>query len=278
MQENRSFDHYFGTLRGVRGFGDPRAIDAAERQARSGISPTETNSVHALPSRHADDQRAVSARASTTAGRAATTCGSTTMPGSRPRPLTMGYFTRDDIPFYHALADAFTICDAYHCSVFGPTNPNRLFLFTRHERPDRRQRRHDRLSTIRRRRPTRPPIPATMRRHFKRASTGRPMPSGCRPRASTGASIRNTTITATTRSPISSSSAASTCRPNKHARARARVEARTPPTRRPRAANIWLPPSRRMWPRTGCRKSPGSSRPTIMCEHPERAARPTANR
>ena len=42
----------------------------------------------------------------------------------------MGYFTRADLPFYHALADAFTICDAYHCSIFGPTNPNRLFLFT----------------------------------------------------------------------------------------------------------------------------------------------------
>src|ERR1700710_804366 len=26
MQENRSFDHTFGTLRGVRGFNDPRAI------------------------------------------------------------------------------------------------------------------------------------------------------------------------------------------------------------------------------------------------------------
>ncbi len=45
-------------------------------------------------------------------------------------PMTMGHFTRADIPFYHALADAFTICDAYHCSIFGPTNPNRLFLFT----------------------------------------------------------------------------------------------------------------------------------------------------
>src|SRR5205807_7590948 len=26
MQENRSFDHYFGTMRGVRGFRDPRAV------------------------------------------------------------------------------------------------------------------------------------------------------------------------------------------------------------------------------------------------------------
>ena len=44
--------------------------------------------------------------------------------------MTMGYFTRDDLPFYYALADAFTICDAYHCSIFGPTSPNRMFLFT----------------------------------------------------------------------------------------------------------------------------------------------------
>ena len=44
--------------------------------------------------------------------------------------MTMGYFRRDDLPFYYALADAFTICDAYHCSIFGPTNPNRLFLFS----------------------------------------------------------------------------------------------------------------------------------------------------
>ena len=45
-------------------------------------------------------------------------------------PLTMGYHTREDIPFYYALADAFTICDGYHCSVFGPTNPNRYYLMT----------------------------------------------------------------------------------------------------------------------------------------------------
>jgi phospholipase C len=38
----------------------------------------------------------------------------------------MGYYKRSDIPFYHALADAFTICDGYHCSVIGPTDPNRL--------------------------------------------------------------------------------------------------------------------------------------------------------
>ena len=39
---------------------------------------------------------------------------------------TMGYFDRAELPFYYALADAFTICDAYHCSVLGPTDPNRV--------------------------------------------------------------------------------------------------------------------------------------------------------
>ena len=40
--------------------------------------------------------------------------------------LTMGYYTRADLPYYYALADAFTLCDGYHCSVMGPTHPNRL--------------------------------------------------------------------------------------------------------------------------------------------------------
>ncbi len=40
--------------------------------------------------------------------------------------MTMGYLTREDIPFYYALADAFTLCDGYHCSVFGPTGPSAI--------------------------------------------------------------------------------------------------------------------------------------------------------
>jgi phospholipase C len=39
----------------------------------------------------------------------------------------MGYYTRNDLSFYYALADAFTICDHYGCSVIGPTDPNRLY-------------------------------------------------------------------------------------------------------------------------------------------------------
>jgi phospholipase C len=51
-------------------------------------------------------------------------------PNKESAPLTMGYLTRADLPFYYALADAFTICDGYHASVMGPTHPNRYFLMT----------------------------------------------------------------------------------------------------------------------------------------------------
>jgi phospholipase C len=50
--------------------------------------------------------------------------------GDANGPVTMGYFTRSELSFYYALADAFTICDNYHCSVLGPTDPNRLYLFS----------------------------------------------------------------------------------------------------------------------------------------------------
>jgi phospholipase C len=134
MQENRSFDHYFGTLAGVRGFGDPRPITL-----RNG------KPVWYQPS---DDQGHVLPFALRGGGDAQdrTQCLETDLPhgwkGSqrtwafhdawvhKKQPLSMGYLTRADIPFYYALADAFTIGDAYHASLFGPTNPNRMFLFS----------------------------------------------------------------------------------------------------------------------------------------------------
>jgi phospholipase C len=42
----------------------------------------------------------------------------------------MAHLRRSDVPFHYALADAFTVCDAYHCSVLGPTNPNRYYLWS----------------------------------------------------------------------------------------------------------------------------------------------------
>ena len=67
-----------------------------------------------------------------------TGCRPTAPPTARNGPYAMGYYTRADIPFQFALAEAFTICDNYFCSVLGPTWPNRLYLMTRHHRPGRR--------------------------------------------------------------------------------------------------------------------------------------------
>ena len=50
--------------------------------------------------------------------------------------LTMAYYDREDLGLYHALADAFTLCDAYHCSVLGPTDPNRLYAMSATLDPD----------------------------------------------------------------------------------------------------------------------------------------------
>ena len=49
---------------------------------------------------------------------------------SQQGPMAMSYMTREDIPYHYALADAFTVGDAYHCSIMGPTNPNRCYLWT----------------------------------------------------------------------------------------------------------------------------------------------------
>jgi phospholipase C len=42
----------------------------------------------------------------------------------------MGYYTRRELPFHWALADHFTLCDGYFCSILGPTHPNRVMSLT----------------------------------------------------------------------------------------------------------------------------------------------------
>jgi phospholipase C len=132
MQENRAFDHYFGALRGVRGFGDPRPITLPSRRPVWFQPDPTVEDGYVLPFRL--DSGRTSAQVMNSLDHS--------WKGSHERwkhhdawiaaksPMTMGYFTREDLPFYYALADAFTICDAYHCSIFGPTNPNRMFLFS----------------------------------------------------------------------------------------------------------------------------------------------------
>ena len=146
MLENRSFDHFFGSLRGVRGFDDhPQNSDGVFAQAwPSGRDPTllpfrldTTNSPaectfdlsHTWPAQHECwNGGAMDSFVSTHT--------SNTFEGPNNGPLTMGYFTREDLPFSYALADTFTVCDNYFCSVLGPTHPNRLFALSGTNDPD----------------------------------------------------------------------------------------------------------------------------------------------
>lgn len=141
MQENRSFDHVFGTLQGVRGFNDPRGMRQPNgnpvfvQSSQSGetympwrlnIRDTRVTWMGSIP--HSRDSQVdawhngghdqwIDAKKSH-------------HKGYDRYPLTMGYYTREDLPFYYALADAFTVCDQNYCGAMTSTTPNRLLFMT----------------------------------------------------------------------------------------------------------------------------------------------------
>src|ERR1700748_1648895 len=130
MQENRSFDHYFGTLRGVRGFGDKQiltypngtSVFQQRDKARSDLG-------YLLPYK-LTDQIDGDLDHSWVGDHAARNGGQWNNWVAAKTEETMGYFTRDEIPFQYALADAFTICDGYHQAIMAPTSPNRMYFWT----------------------------------------------------------------------------------------------------------------------------------------------------
>ncbi len=141
MQENRSFDHCYGTLQGVRGFNDPRAIPlpnnnkvwlqsnaAGETYApfRLNLKESKITWLSSLPHGWIDmtdtrnDGKHNKWLDSKKSGHEEL----------KDMPLTMGHFIRQDIPFYYSLADAFTVCDQHFCSSLCGTTPNRLYFWT----------------------------------------------------------------------------------------------------------------------------------------------------
>ena len=141
MQENRSFDHCFGMMKGVRGFNDPLAISLPDKNPvwfqpdksgnrflpfRLNIKDTKATWMGGVPHSWTDQSDArnhgkyngwIEAK----------------RPGNkdyRDIPLTMGYYTREDIPFYYAFADAFTVCDQHFCASLTGTTTNRSYFWT----------------------------------------------------------------------------------------------------------------------------------------------------
>ena len=132
MQENRSFDHYLGALRGVRGFDDPRPIPLGGGKSVWQQPKTIGSTQYVMPFRLNTDQTSAQCLSDIDHSwkGSHTTWKNYDAWVQTKGPFCMGHFTRADLPFYYALADAFTVCDAYYCSHHGPTNPNRMHLFT----------------------------------------------------------------------------------------------------------------------------------------------------
>ncbi len=145
IQENRSFDHYFGSYRGVRGFADPRVLKLTDGSGLSIFAqpgyPGGFNDDHLYPF-HLDsysggectndiDHSWGPQHTYWDGGKLdGFVTGHPAADGSANGPLARGYYTRKDLSFHYALADAFTICDDYYCSVIGPTDPNRLYAMS----------------------------------------------------------------------------------------------------------------------------------------------------
>ena len=168
MQENRPFDHHFGTIRGVRGYNDPRAVKinlplmngmgttpasvflqpagAANVAAGFGVPPGNVggpvDGADVIPPFRVNPN-------SVSPG--LTSLGGVYLPGTGhgwndthaawnqgqydnwvvvKGPMAMSYMTREDVPYHCALADAFTVGDAYFCSIMSSTNPNRTYMWS----------------------------------------------------------------------------------------------------------------------------------------------------
>ena len=151
-QENRSFDHYFGCLKGVRGFGDRSTITLPgglsvfqQPTTRPGLPITTTQYPWRLsdappstyPAGHQPPSSELGAQgyggtAHNWDDQHAAWYGGLMngWVGAKGGPTTLGYLSRTDIPFHYALADAYTVGDGYHCSVLSATGPNRTYLFS----------------------------------------------------------------------------------------------------------------------------------------------------
>ncbi|MDR6503641.1 phospholipase C [Burkholderia ambifaria] len=136
MQENRSFDHYLGHLSGVRGYNDRFPVTLPNGKPVWFQPRQEDKAGVIAPFRYDTTNPGVNAQCigglphtwATTHG--AIDNGRADQWAVQKSNMTMGYHVRDDIPFHYALADAFTVCDNYFCSIPGNTHPNRMYLMT----------------------------------------------------------------------------------------------------------------------------------------------------
>lgn len=141
MQENRAFDHYYGTLEGVRGFDDRAAITLPSGlpvwyQPVNNLDMANESAAGYMLPWHMDTQTTNGVCANAPAMNYITDILMwnngllDAWNTARDPGMGMSYFEEADLPFYYSLSREFLICDQYHQSTFTQTNPNRLHLFS----------------------------------------------------------------------------------------------------------------------------------------------------
>ncbi len=143
IQENRSFDHYFGSYKGARGFSDSSSAFKQADPDNNTASPAGLLYPFHLDSSkwnaactHDIDHSWITQHQSWNNGANDGFVTAHIPINANDAVLTMGYYNRSDLPYYYAVADAFTLCDNYHCSVIGPTDPNRIYTMAASIDPD----------------------------------------------------------------------------------------------------------------------------------------------
>ena len=133
MQENRSFDHYFGAMRGVRGFADPHPVRLPSGKT-VWHQPNGPGGQDLLPFRPPVPDLGQTYLPDPphgwTDGHAAVNRGHHDGWVPHKGVTAMTYHNREDLAYQYALADAFTVLDNYRCSLLGPTDPNRYHMWT----------------------------------------------------------------------------------------------------------------------------------------------------
>ena len=116
MQENRSFDHYYGYASFAGSFGVPAGYSVPDGSGGFAAphhlaSPTSPDIGHVWSAMHAEYNGGKMDGFQATDG-----------------PTAMGYYIATDLPFYYGLFQSSTLCVNYFCSMLGPTWPNRFYL------------------------------------------------------------------------------------------------------------------------------------------------------
>ncbi|GAB5541632.1 MAG: hypothetical protein SangKO_013920 [Sandaracinaceae bacterium] len=119
MQENRSFDHYFGAMPGVDG------IPAGASNPRADGTPVEP--FHTSEYCIRDVAHSWSASHRQWNDGANDGFVTTNEPGGE---RALGYLDDADLPFYWDLARTFAMSDHHFCSVLGPTWVNRFYMLS----------------------------------------------------------------------------------------------------------------------------------------------------